>query len=273
MKKLLLVCLGMLTFATLHAHATSLTKKTAVGTANTNKAITFIERGIKFSVFLSGNFTYRNLNKNGLKKVLNISRNSRGFITKVGTVTVYYNAQNQFTRIGSVGMVYRNGYLSRIGSLIIRYDSNNRPSYEGRVNGSSGHYSYRSSKNKHVKSSNHRTNYYSNSGSNYNYKHRRSLYHGEPYDYYNPFFYRSTFKIDYVRYKTDNHFIYYRATRNGKGKYKEIKRRVKRASNEFKTSYKETERSRYNAAQTRYYNRREHNNHSNTYSYFTSFFL
>jgi hypothetical protein len=75
-----------------------------------------------------------------------------------------------------------------------------------------------------------------------------------------------------VRYKTDNHFIYYRATRNGKAKYQEIKRRVKRASNEFKISYKDTERNRYNDAQTRYYNRREQHLHSNTYSYYTSFF-
>ena len=272
MKKLLLACLGILTFATYHANATSLTTKTTVGAANRNKVITFIERGIKFSVFLSGNFTYENLNKNGQKKILTISRNGKGCITKVGTVHVYYNSQNQFIRIGSVGMAYRNGYLSRIGSLIIRYDSNNRPSYKGRVNSSSRHDSYTSPKNKHVRSSNHRTNYYSNSGSNYNYKRRRSLYHGEPLDYYNPFFYRSTFKRDYVRYKTDNHFIYYRAMRNGKAKYQEIKRRVKRASNEFKISYKDIERSRYNDAQTRYYNRREQHLHSNTYSYYTSFF-
>lgn len=272
MKKLLLLCMAMFTYANIQAHATSFTTNTETRDLTGNKSITFIERGIKFSVYLSGNFTYTNLNRKEKKNNLKIYRNKRGFITKVGTVAIYYNSQNQFTRIGAVGISYRNGYISRIGSLIINYDSQNRYSYKGRVNRSSNYYSYTSPKNNIISSSNHRTNYYSHSGSNLNYKHRRALYYGEPYDYYNPFFYRSTFKRDYVRYKTDNHFIYYRARSNGKAKYKVIKRRVKRASNEFKTTYKDTKRSVYNDAQTRYHNRREQHKQRNTYSYYTSFF-
>lgn len=272
MKKILLLCVGMFILAILQAHGTSFKTHLETYTLTKNKSFTFIERGIKFSVYLSGNFTYRNLNSHRQKNNLKIYRNNRGFITKVGTVAIYYNSQNQFTRIGTVGISYRNGYISRIGSLIIRYDSQNRPSYKGRVNSSSSYYSYTSPKNKTIRSSNHRTNYYSNTGSNYNYKHRRALYYGEPYDYYHPFFYRSTFKRDYVRYKTDHHFIYYRARVNGEAKYKEIKRRVKKASNEFKTTYKDEKRSSYNDAQTKYHNRRAFGKHSNTYSYYTSFF-
>jgi hypothetical protein len=262
----------MFTFATLQANDTSLTTKTTFVRIHNKKAFTFVERGIKFRVFLSGNFTYTNLNSNQQKRTLKVYRNTRGMIYKIGTVPIYYNSQNQFTRIGSVRVSYRNGSLSRIGSLLIRYDSNNRPSYKGRINSSSGYYSYTAPRYGQTKSTNQRTSYYSNSGSNYNYNHRKTLYNNEPYDYYNPFFYRSNFTRDYVRYKTDNHFIYYRAKRYGKATYKTIKRRVKRASNQFKTSYKDTQKRRYNDAQIRHHNQRDYRTHSNTYSYYTSFF-
>ena len=270
MKKLLLLCLGMLTFVTIQANTPHPTNTCVSLTSN--KAVTFIERGIRFRISLSGNFTYTILTNNQQKSTLKGSRNRRGFINRIGTIAIYYNSQNQFTRIGSVRMNYRNGYLSRIGSLVIRYDSNNRPAYKGRINSRSRYYSYTAPKYRQTRSTNHRTNQYSNSGSNHDYEHRKTRYNTKPYDYNTPFFYRSNFSRDYVRYKTDHHFIYYKAKRYGNAKYKKIKRRIKSASNKFKSAYKHTQRSRYNKVQTKYYTRRAHKIHSNTYNYYTSFF-
>ena len=216
MKKYLLLVVGIMSFSILNAgNVKKSTDKIGVNNRYYNNAVTFVERGVKFHVFLNGDFDFNTHPKfkRGKGNGIRIKRNYKGQIRRIGNVFINYDRRGNVTRIGKVFMNYRFGQLTRVGNMIIQYDRWGNPSFRGKVKG----------------------NYYNDGcivDTGYNY--------GIIYDYDNDFFFRKSFKKNYRQIKEDDNFYYFKAKSNAKVDKRDefIKRRKVK-----KTKYKTTKES------------------------------
>lgn len=189
-------------------------KKSIIKTGGYNygtDVVTFVERGIKFHVFLNGDFdyntrysssTYYDYNGRRTRRTrgIRIERDYRGRVKRVGNTFINYDYRGNVKRIGSIFIDYRHGQLVRVGNLKITYNRWGNPRFYGNV--------------KH-------TNYYDN---NYGY----NSYYGSIWDYNDDFFYKREFRNNYRKYKEDADFYYYKAVPNAKiGKRSKVIKRKK----------------------------------------------
>ncbi|CAM1371524.1 conserved exported hypothetical protein [Tenacibaculum litopenaei] len=239
----ILFFLAAMLFAPLQANTN--TKSTSkIGVVNRyDDVLSFVERGIKFHVFLNGDFdfnthhrTTRYVDYNGRRtRVSNgvrIERDRNGRVRRVGTVYINYDFRGNVKRIGSVFMQYRRGQLTRIGNMRIRYDRWGHPSFRGYIK---------------------RGGYYQDidhCDDDVNIDIDISI--GDEYDYDDVYFYRRDFRRNYRQFKEDDNFFYYRAVPNANigQKARVLKRRKsKRNSDRDDLYYRanpETKRSRRN---------------------------
>lgn len=198
MKRVLLLLLGILSFVNVNAKEleTSTTK-----TYNYNRfdnAVTFIERGVQFHVFVNGDFEFNSPYRNNryydyngerfTNRNLRVFRDYKGRITKIGSNRIRYDYRGNVTRIGNIRLYYRNGLLRRVGDLKISYNSWNEPYFYGDVN----NYDY------------------------YDSNVRFSINIGPIFNYNDRFFYRNNFKRNYRKYREDRYYYYYKARPNAR---------------------------------------------------------
>mgnify|MGYP005992786583 CR=1 FL=1 len=208
MKKGLLCILGIMTLMSLKATNYDFPTKNTIQTS-TIDAVTFIEKGVQFHVYLDGefnferprrNYSYYDYNGSRYQNYsLRIDRDHRGRIKRVGKNSIRYDYRGNVSRIGNIRLYYRNGLLRKIGNLKITYDNWGDPYFHGSVNA---------------------INYY-NSDIHF------SLNFGQIYNYNDSFFYRKEFRNYYRKFKEDRNYYYYKANTNSKNgkRNKIIKRR------------------------------------------------
>jgi hypothetical protein len=218
MKKGILIVLGMLMITSnVEAKKDKLTTKNIGGSYRYDNAVPFVERGVKFHLFLNGNFDFntrygdRYFNSNGrrIKRTgIRIKRNFNGQIKQVGTIFINYDTRGNVSRIGNVFMQYRHGNLTKVGNLKITYNPWGNPRFFGQV------------KNNDF--------YYNEVGYNYNSNFR------DIFNYNDAYFYRNDFRNNYIKIREDNTFYYYKAKPNASiGKRSEILKRRKQVTKEL----------------------------------------
>lgn len=188
----------------------SLTNLTATNTKNNigvnyryNDAVTFIERGIEFHVFLNGNFDFNTLRGNDVyyngNQRTHIRRDNFGRIRQIGNAVINYGFNGNVTAIGNVPIRYRFGQLSSVGNLFVEYDRWGYPHYRGFV----------------------KQNRFYNDGFNVN------INLGTVCLYDDAYFYNRHFRNNYRQFREDANFFYYRAVPNAKlgNRNKILKRR------------------------------------------------
>lgn len=207
MKKILLLFLGILSFVSVKANNFDPITKRSIIANRYDNAISFVERGVQFHVFLNGDFEfdtpyqnrkYYDYNRNR-RNTIRIDRDFEGRIKRVGSNFIRYDYKGNVTRIGKIRLYYRRGALRKIGNLRISYNSWGEPYFTGNVN----NYDY------------------------YNDDVRFSINIGPIFNYNDRYFYKREFRNNYRKYKEDRTYYYYRAKPNAKtGKRgKIIKRR------------------------------------------------
>lgn len=157
-----------------------------------DNAVYFVENGIEFNVFINGDFdfstrrSYIDYNGNRFRTNRNsrIVRDFDGRIRRIGTVSIRYDRFGNVRRIGNVTMNYFRGRLTRVGSLTIRYDRWGYPIFYGNVNG------FRSN--------------------------RFPAVYGNVYYYNDPFFTNRNFGRNYIKFREDRDFYYYKARPNSR---------------------------------------------------------
>ncbi len=203
MKKALLLLLGIMSFTSVIAN--DINTKTTINTRS-DDAVTFIEKGVQFHIFLNGDFEFntqarnrdyyndRRYNQNNVR----IDRDYKGRIRRIGSNYIRYDYKGNVTRIGNVRIYYNRGLLRRVGDLKVSYNSWGDPYFYGNV---------------------HR-NYYDSDI-------YFSLNLGSIFNYNDRYFYNHNFKNNYRKYREDKYYYYYKVRPNGKvGKRgKIIKRR------------------------------------------------
>lgn len=191
-----------------------------------DEAIEFTERGIKFYIFLDGQFDFntaptayvdyeyrsrRGSRKYKTKRGVRIERDYQGRIRRVGNVFISYTHRNKIKRIGSVFVKYRRDQMKKVGNLKIYYDR-----YGVRFVGN-------------VKRQAHYNPYYSYGWSSYNNWSSWNSWDTWEYGYYDSFFNDDDFYDNYESYDEDANYYYYRSKSNNKGeratKGKVIKRK------------------------------------------------
>ena len=210
MKKGLLLFLGILSFTLVNANEfTSPTKKNTF-LNQYDEAVTFVEKGIQFHVFLNGDFDFNTLTRNSRyynyngntysNKSLRIVRDYKGRIKRIGRNYIRYNYKGDVTRIGNIKLYYKRGLLRRVGDLEVSYNRWGEPYFYGNVNR------------------------YSNYDADFYF----SLNFGSVYSYNDRFFYNRSFKNNYIKYREDKNYYYYKANKNVKvGKRDKIIKRRK----------------------------------------------
>ena len=187
MKKGMFLLIAMLTFVGLTA-----SNNNGVN-YRYNDAVTFVERGIEFNVFLNGEFQFEPLynrsyyNHYGNRR-LPVSRDHFGRVTRVGNTFINYGRFGNVVGIGNIPVTYRFGQLASVGNLIVDYDRWGYPHFRGFV----------------------RQNRFLNDGFSFN------LNIGRTWIYDDPFFYGRDFRNNYRRFREDANFFYYRAIPNGR---------------------------------------------------------
>lgn len=213
MKKHLLLIIAIMSLVTIQANNFKNSTNTIGVNNRFDDAVTFVERGVKFHIFLNGDFDF-NAHRNGRYEYgVRVKRDHRGRVRRVGNVFINYDFSGNVRRIGNVYMNYKFGQLTRIGNLRITYDRWGNPLFRGRVKKSEYYYN---------------DGFYGNDNScgvnvdiNIN----------DIYDYDDVFFYRNNFKKHYRQVREDNNFYYYRAYSNAKfGKRSKIIKRRKQKS-------------------------------------------
>jgi len=160
-------------------------------------SVSFIEKGIRFDVFLNGDFDYQAIRRNyRYNKRRNrygnvrISRDYKGRINRVGNVSIRYDYRGNVRRIGSIFMQYRRGRLSDVGNLRVSYNRWGDARFYGEVR-----YTY-------------------------------SYSPGFICDYDDVYFYGREFRNNYRLHKQDANFYYYKANKHAKvSRNKLLKRR------------------------------------------------
>ena len=222
----ILLLLAMMSLTTVNAD--NIEKSTSkIGVTNRyNDAVTFVERGIQFHVFLNGDFDFNTHYDRYSDYGVRIKRDRRGRVRSVGNVYINYDARGNVKRIGSVFMRYKFGNLFKVGNLHIQYDRWGNPRFRGFVK--PGH--------RHHHDDDHY--YYDDDGFDVNI----DINIGNIFDYDDVYFYRKDFGRNYRQYREDNNFYYYRALPNAKiGKHsKVIKRRKHKAykNKKYKNKYR-----------------------------------
>ena len=197
-----------------------------------DESIEFVERGIKFYIFLDGQFDFNTaqtaqvdyIYRNGKRTVRNtaprgtrIERDYQGRIRRVGNVFISYTYDGKIKKIGSVFVRYSQNRMNKVGNLKIVYNRN-RVRFIGTVK---GHYSP----------------YYSNNWNSYNSYSSYNNWDTWEYGYYDSFFQNNDFYYNYESYDEDDDYYYYRSkNKNGKkvsdGKVIKRKKAVKSKRNE-----------------------------------------
>jgi hypothetical protein len=186
-----------------------------------DQPIEFVERGIKFYVFLNGDFDFNTaptaqvdyVSRRGNHSYhtphgVRIERDGQGRIRRVGNVFISYSRYNKVKRIGSVFIDYRRNKMIKVGNLRIIYDH-----YGVRFIGSvMGHTFY--------------SPYFSSGWSSFN---TPGGWMTWEYGYYDPFFHSHDFTVNYVNYHEDDNYYYYRS-KNDKAKKGQVIKRKKAAN-------------------------------------------
>ena len=173
--------------------------------------VNFTERGIEFYILTNGDFDFnihveKSYNTRRNNRDLQVNRDYRGRITRIGNVFINYDYRGNVTRIGTISMRYRFGKLTKVGGLKVHYDRWGKANFYGNV----------------------RDFYYDN-GISFN------IDFGNVYNYNDTYFYRSDFKTNYTQFREDNNFYYYKAKHNVKiGERSNILKRRKPTTNIFK---------------------------------------
>ncbi|UAM99651.1 hypothetical protein K8354_07555 [Polaribacter litorisediminis] len=166
-----------------------------------DNAVNFVERDVEFFIFPNGEFDFDVLSNNRFN--LNIDRNFRGQIRRIGTVRISYDRFNNVTRIGNIFLSYNRGRLIRVGNLRVNYNRWNEPIFSGFV----------------------RDNYYFDNGIRFN------LNLGVTYNFNDRFFYGNNFRTNYTQFREDRNFYYYKSNPNASiGKRSTILKRRKQVS-------------------------------------------
>ncbi len=222
MKKGIFLLVALLTLGTT-VQAKEIAPTNKIGVNYTySEAVSFVERNIKFHVFLNGDFDFDTHFRNNNR--VRIERNYRGQVSRIGNTFINYDVRGNVKRIGSVYIDYSFGNLARVGNLEVRYDRWGNPRFYG-----------------HVKN----YNTYYNSGNGI------SIHIGGIYDYYDNYFYRNDFRRDYTRFREDNNFFYYRANTNAKiGKRSKIIKRRKPSATHNRTRGNTTYNKKVNKRST-----------------------
>ncbi|TVZ55224.1 hypothetical protein OD91_0469 [Lutibacter sp. Hel_I_33_5] len=231
MKKGILLLVGLLTLTTVNAVNETSTSKIGVN-YNYSDAISFVERGIKFDVFLNGEFDFNsNYTSYYSNRGVRIERGYNGRVRRIGNVNVNYDYRGNVKRIGNVYMRYNRGLLTRVGNLKINYNRFGEPYYYGNVK---------------------YNDYY-----NDNFGVSFGLNFGTVCNYNDAYFYRNDFRNNYYKLREDNNFYYYRARPNAKiGKRSKIlKRRKQNTSRDTKNTYKNNDSRRNHTTKRPYKNK------------------
>lgn len=196
MKKGLLLLLGMFMMVSLVEAKEGVNSTKKIGVEyRYNEAVSFIERGVQFHVFLNGDFDFDSRYvRTRRNSRIRIRRDYRGRIRRVGNVTISYNSRGNVRRIGSVYMSYNRNYLTGVGQLGIRYNRWGEPVFYGQVRYNDYYYDY--------------ANYY-NPGFSVGF----NINLGAICVYNDPYFYRSEFRNNYRQIREDDNFYYYRANK------------------------------------------------------------
>ena len=184
MKKNIIFLVGILgMFATNIAKAEANKPRNFELNFNYNHAVNFFERGIEFFVFTNGDFDFDT--SNSYHRGVRIDRDFRGRIRSVGNVFINYDRFGNVTRIGSVFINYHRGQLVSVGDLRVFYDRYGYPVFRGNVH-----------------------DFYYDNGI------RFSINFGRIYNYNDAFFFHTDFDRNYVRFREDRDFYYYKSNRN-----------------------------------------------------------
>lgn len=227
MRKGILLFLSIMTMASVSAKDIKKSTNKIGVNYRYNDAISFVERGITFYVFLDGDFDFnthsthnRYYDYNGRRfNGVRIERDYDGRVRRVGNVFINYNYHGNVKRIGNVYLHYKFGQLSRVGNLKIKYNRWGNPIFKGSVKG-------------------HRSGYYEhNFYDNYEYNEddcEIDINIGDIFDYNDVYFHKREFTNNYKRYKEDNNFLYYRANPNANiGRRSKIIKRRKLSKNRY----------------------------------------
>jgi len=222
-KKGLIILVSMLMMVSTFGAMESIKPGSNVVDFNNNfyndQPIEFIERGIKFYVFLDGTFDFNTVStshvdyiyKNGRRvarrsspRGIRIERDYQGRIRRISNVFLSYTYGDKIKRIGSVFVKYNHNRMSKVGNLKIIY---NRYSvhFVGDVNGRHNPY-------------------FSHNWRSFNgYSHWDTWEYG----YYDSFFNNSNFYNDFESFDEDDDYLYFRSkSKDGKAsKGKVIKRK------------------------------------------------
>lgn len=230
MKKKMFLLLGLIAVATVQAESTKQPIRVNEINYRYNEAISFMERGIEFHVFLNGDFDFNTRTRNRYYEDsgVRIERDYDGRIRRVGSVFINYDYRGNVKRIGSVFMRYKFGQLHRVGDLKIKYNKWGEPRYKGYV------------KSRKYKRCDDDDDYDDDDYDDYDdYDDDCKIgidinIDWEIFDYGNVFFYQRDFINNYKRYKEDDNFYYYRANPNSQiDRRNRIIKRRKKTDNRF----------------------------------------
>ena len=174
-----------------------------------NEAVSFIENGIQFHVFLNGDFDFdTRYARTRRNQRVRVYRNLIGRINRVGNVFINYDFRGNVRRIGSVRIRYNRNTLVSVGNLSVNYDNWGAPIFYGQVRFNDYYYDD--------------NNYFNtNIGIGFN------LNLGAVCIYNDPYFYRSEFRNNYRQFREDDNFFYYRANNNANTSRNRILKRRK----------------------------------------------
>ena len=180
---------GIFLFLTILGLSNVFANGVGVNSYRYNDAVTFVEKGVEFHVFLNGDFDFYRLNNyyNRNNRPF-VARDYYGRVTRVGNAFINYGFNNNVIAIGNVPIRYRFGELRSVGNLFVDYDRWGYPHFRGFV----------------------RNNRFYNDGFRFN------INLGTVCVYDDPFFYGRDFRNNYRRFREDANFFYYRAVPNAR---------------------------------------------------------
>lgn len=216
-KFMLSAILSLFLFTGLFANTTNDVSGTNDGNIRyNNRSIEFVEQGIKFYVYLNGDFDFEaNLRRHAGVQIdrrgiyistsphrVSIDRDRHGRITRVGNVKISYTKFDRIKHIGRVKVDYHGNRVTSVGNLDVIY-TRHGIYYEGQVNGRGYYDPYH--------------------------------YTTWEYGYYDPFFETKHFRSDFERFDEDDDFYYFKSNKknkNGKGEVIKRKKAEKSKKNE-----------------------------------------
>lgn len=198
MKKGILILLGMfMMVSSVEAKSgENLPNRYRVFNYSYENSVNFFENGIEFFIFTNGDFDFDASLRN---RNVRINRDFNGRIRTIGNVFIRYDRFGNVTRIGDVSMRYNRNRLVRVGDLRVNYDRWGYPVFYGNVR-----------------------DFYYNNGV------RINVNFGDVFVYNDPYFFRNDFRRNYIQFREDRNFYYYKARPNARlGKRSSIIKRRK----------------------------------------------